>query len=81
MRLERLPNDGVLLYEANGSLSGSQWLIIARACATFLERARGSDPEVTLEESLEVLKGLVASAMPARPAATVTPYRMAGRRR
>jgi LmbE family N-acetylglucosaminyl deacetylase len=78
---DRLPNGGALLYEANGSLSGSQWLTIARACAAFLDRARGSDPDVTLEESVEVLRSLVASAMPAPPAATVTPYRSAGRGR
>jgi LmbE family N-acetylglucosaminyl deacetylase len=63
----RLPNNGDLLYETNGSFSGSQWLTIAKACTAFLDRAHGSAPDVTLEESLEVLKSLVASVGPSQP--------------
>ena len=68
----RLPNDGALLYETSGALSGSQWLTIARACAAFLDRARGSDPEISLDESVAVLRSLVASVAPAPPPTAVT---------
>ena len=78
---DRLPNGGALLYEANGSFSGLQWLTIAGACAAFLERARGSDPDVTLEESLEVLRRIVASVGPSQPSQPAAPYRLAGRGR
>jgi LmbE family N-acetylglucosaminyl deacetylase len=69
---DRLPNDGALFYEVDGSLSGSQWLAMARTCRNFLERPRGSAPVVTIDESVEILRKLLAEA-PARhgPARTL----------
>jgi LmbE family N-acetylglucosaminyl deacetylase len=60
-----LPNDGALFYEVDGSLSGSQWLAMARTCRAYLDRPRGSAPAVTLDESVEILRKLVAAAAPA----------------
>jgi LmbE family N-acetylglucosaminyl deacetylase len=72
-----LPNDGALFYEVDGSLSGSQWLAMARTCRAYLERARGSAPAITIDESVEILKKLVAAAGPSA-AAPDAPYRKAG---
>jgi LmbE family N-acetylglucosaminyl deacetylase len=74
----RLPNDGALFYEADGSLSGSQWLAMARTCRAYLERPKGSAPAVTIDESVEILKKLVAAA--SRPQASAkrpAPHRAA----
>lgn len=65
----RLPNDGALFYEVDGSLSGSQWLAMARTCRAFLERPRGSAPAVTIDESVAILRKLVAAASPQRAGA------------
>jgi LmbE family N-acetylglucosaminyl deacetylase len=72
-----LPNDGALFYEVDGSLSGSQWLAMARTCRAYLDRARGSAPAVTIDESVEILKKLVAAASPRTPALAETPRRAA----
>ena len=74
---DRLPNDGALFYEVDGSLSGSQWLAMARACRTFLERPRGSAPAVTVDESVEILRKLLAAAAPERLRVIERPYRTA----
>jgi LmbE family N-acetylglucosaminyl deacetylase len=65
----RLPNDGALFYEVDGSLSGSQWLAMVRTCQAYLERPRGSAPAVSIDESVEILRKLVAAAAPARASA------------
>jgi LmbE family N-acetylglucosaminyl deacetylase len=67
----RLPNGGVLMYQADGSFSGSEWLSIAQTCTDFLERTRGSAPQVTLDESLAVLRSLVDAVAPPPPQAAV----------
>ena len=75
----RLPNDGALFYEVDGSLSGSQWLAMARTCRSYLERPRGSAPAVTVDESVEILKKLVAAASTARAVTATGPAdRLAG---
>lgn len=76
----RLPNDGALFYEVDGSMSGSQWLAMARTCRSFLERPRGSAPAVTVEESVEMLKALVAAAAPSPQAIQASNRQVAGRR-
>lgn len=76
-----LPNNGALLYEVNGFLSGSQWLAIARTCSALLERQRCSTAAVTIDESVEILRKLVAASAPAQAAALPdTRYRAAGGR-
>jgi LmbE family N-acetylglucosaminyl deacetylase len=75
---DRLPNDGALFYEVDGSLSGSQWLAMARTCRAFLERPRGSAPAVTVDESVEILRMLLADAPKQRGAATTSAHRLAG---
>jgi LmbE family N-acetylglucosaminyl deacetylase len=74
----RLPNDGALFYEVDGSLSGSQWLAMARTCRDYLERPRGSATAVTVDESVEILKKLVAAAPARRAPATTSADRLAG---
>ncbi|MGZ6012982.1 MAG: PIG-L deacetylase family protein [Caulobacteraceae bacterium] len=77
-----LPNNGALLYEVNGFMSGPQWLATVRMCLALLERSRNANPAaVTFDESVEILKKLVAAAPPSRaaaPAPTLRQYRMAG---
>jgi LmbE family N-acetylglucosaminyl deacetylase len=65
----QLPNNGALLYEVNGFMSGSQWLAMARMCKALLDRPRGSAPAVTIDESVEILRKLVAASAPSRRAA------------
>ena len=60
----QLANDGALLYEVNGFMSGQQWLAMARICMTVLERSRGGVAAVTVDESVAILRGLVAAAKP-----------------
>lgn len=73
---DRLPNDGALFYEVDGSLSGSQWLAMARTCRAFLDRPRGSAPAVTVDESVAILRQLLADAPSGRGAAMA--HRLAG---
>lgn len=68
----QLPNNGALLYEVNGFLSGPQWLAMARMCMALLERPRGSSPAMTIDESVEILRKLVSVSRP-RPLATTAP--------
>ncbi len=73
-----LPNDGALFYEVDGSLSGSQWLAMVRTCRAFLERPRNTAPAMTLDESVAILRKLVAD-VPTRPrVATTSAHRLAG---
>ena len=60
----QLPNDGALLYEINGFLSGSQWLAIARTCRTYLDRPRDWAPVLTVDESVTMLKRLIEALPP-----------------
>jgi LmbE family N-acetylglucosaminyl deacetylase len=58
----QLPNNGALLYEINGFMSGPQWLATARMCLALLERPRNAPRAETIDESVEILKRLVAEA-------------------
>ncbi len=75
---EQLPNDGALFYEVDGSMSGAQWLAMARTCRALLERPRGSASAVTVDESVEILRKLLAEAPKGRAAARSATYRLAG---
>jgi LmbE family N-acetylglucosaminyl deacetylase len=70
----QLPNNGALLYEVNGFLAGPQWLNMARMCLALVERPRGAPAAVTIDESVEILKKLVAAAGPRpRPVPAAAP--------
>jgi hypothetical protein len=66
---DQLANNGALLYEVNGFLSGPQWLSIVRTCKAYLECPRQSAPAVTIDQSVEILKRLIEAAPP--PAAAL----------
>lgn len=68
------PNNGSLLYEANGFLSGAQWVAMARMCLTLLERSRRQTQAVTIDESVEILKKLVDVGFSPRAAAPSPAY-------
>jgi LmbE family N-acetylglucosaminyl deacetylase len=63
----QLPNNGALLYEVNGFMSGPQWLAMVRMCRVFLDKPRGVPAASTIDESVEILKKLIAAAGPPRP--------------
>jgi N-acetylglucosamine malate deacetylase 2 len=73
------PNNGALLYEVNGFMSGPQWLATARMCLALLERPRNAPRAETIDESVEILKRLVADVPVRRGAAPRTSaFRLAG---
>jgi LmbE family N-acetylglucosaminyl deacetylase len=63
----QLPNNGALLYEVNGFMAGPQWLAMVRMCMAIRERPRGAPAASTIDESVEILKKLIAASGPPRP--------------
>jgi LmbE family N-acetylglucosaminyl deacetylase len=73
-----LPNNGALLYEVNGFMSGPQWLATARMCLALIERPRNAPRAETIDESVEILKKLIADAPKRSAGPHPSSYRLAG---